>query len=179
MIPNAVGEPFSPDGPAADGAAIGKYAASIGGAGWAGLEHGARYLFTVEAVRAAYSFSNLQDFLDIYYQGADVLRTAPERFRTPGALRLRSHIGWPSSRVDTSDGGRSRTARWARLQAVIASCRPAGSTSGSDSPGVGAAGFAMDRLREAEPATIGSSAGLVNIDAESEEIAGSPIPRAM
>jgi len=29
----------------------------------------------VEAVRAAYAFSNLQDFLDIYYQGADVLRT--------------------------------------------------------------------------------------------------------
>jgi adenosine deaminase len=29
----------------------------------------------VEAVRAAYSFSNLQDFLDIYYAGADVLRT--------------------------------------------------------------------------------------------------------
>ena len=29
----------------------GGYAASIGGAGWAGLEHGARYLFTVEAVR--------------------------------------------------------------------------------------------------------------------------------
>jgi adenosine deaminase len=30
---------------------------------------------TVEEVRAAYSFSNLQDFLDIYYQGAGVLRT--------------------------------------------------------------------------------------------------------
>ena len=30
---------------------------------------------TVEALRAAYAFSNLQDFLDIYYQGADVLRT--------------------------------------------------------------------------------------------------------
>jgi adenosine deaminase len=29
---------------------------------------------TVEAVRSAYAFSNLQDFLDIYYQGADVLR---------------------------------------------------------------------------------------------------------
>ena len=29
----------------------------------------------VEAVRAAYDFSNLQDFLDIYYQGAAVLRT--------------------------------------------------------------------------------------------------------
>ena len=29
---------------------------------------------TVEAVRAAYDFSRLQDFLDIYYAGADVLR---------------------------------------------------------------------------------------------------------
>jgi len=29
----------------------------------------------VEAVRAAYDFSNLQDFLDIYYAGADVLRS--------------------------------------------------------------------------------------------------------
>lgn len=35
---------------------------------------------SVEEVRAAYSFSNLQDFLDIYYQGADVLRTE-EDFR--------------------------------------------------------------------------------------------------
>ncbi|HEX8579418.1 MAG TPA: adenosine deaminase [Allosphingosinicella sp.] len=30
---------------------------------------------SVEEVRAAYSFSNLQDFHDIYYAGADVLRT--------------------------------------------------------------------------------------------------------
>lgn len=30
---------------------------------------------SVEAIRAAYSFSNLQDFLDIYYQGANVLLT--------------------------------------------------------------------------------------------------------
>jgi adenosine deaminase len=30
---------------------------------------------SVEAVRAAYSFSRLQDFLDIYYAGADVLQT--------------------------------------------------------------------------------------------------------
>ncbi|MGQ0560062.1 MAG: adenosine deaminase family protein, partial [Sphingosinicella sp.] len=30
---------------------------------------------SVEEVRAAYSFSNLQDVLDIYYQGADVLRS--------------------------------------------------------------------------------------------------------
>jgi adenosine deaminase len=30
---------------------------------------------SVEAIRAAYAFSNLQDFLDIYYQGAGVLQT--------------------------------------------------------------------------------------------------------
>jgi adenosine deaminase len=30
---------------------------------------------TVDEVRAAYAFSNLQDFLDIYYQGAGVLQT--------------------------------------------------------------------------------------------------------
>ena len=35
---------------------------------------------TVEEVRAAYSFTRLQDFLDIYYRGADVLRTE-EDFR--------------------------------------------------------------------------------------------------
>jgi adenosine deaminase len=35
---------------------------------------------TVEAVRAAYRFQNLEDFLDIYYQGAAVLRTE-EDFR--------------------------------------------------------------------------------------------------
>jgi adenosine deaminase len=30
---------------------------------------------SVEALRAAYSFTRLQDFLDLYYQGADALRT--------------------------------------------------------------------------------------------------------
>jgi adenosine deaminase len=30
---------------------------------------------SVEEVRAAYQFSNLQDFLDIYYAGAQVLQT--------------------------------------------------------------------------------------------------------
>ena len=33
---------------------------------------------SVEAVRAAYAFSNLQDFLDIYYQGAQVLVQAQD-----------------------------------------------------------------------------------------------------
>ncbi len=35
---------------------------------------------SVEEVRAAYSFSNLQDFLDIYYQGMAVLRTEEDFF---------------------------------------------------------------------------------------------------
>jgi len=34
----------------------------------------------VEEVRAAYNFSNLQDFLDIYYAGAQVLRTGEDFF---------------------------------------------------------------------------------------------------
>ena len=35
---------------------------------------------TVAAVRAAYDFSNLQDFLDIYYQGMAVLQTEQDFF---------------------------------------------------------------------------------------------------
>ena len=35
---------------------------------------------TVEEARAAYEFSNLQDFLDIYYQGMNVLRTEEDFF---------------------------------------------------------------------------------------------------
>jgi len=35
---------------------------------------------SVEDVRAAYRFSNLQDFLDIYYQGMNVLRTEEDFF---------------------------------------------------------------------------------------------------
>jgi len=35
---------------------------------------------SVEEVRAAYAFSNLQDFLDIYYAGAQVLRTEEDFF---------------------------------------------------------------------------------------------------
>jgi adenosine deaminase len=35
---------------------------------------------SVEEVRAAYRFSNLQDFLDIYYRSADVLRTEEDFF---------------------------------------------------------------------------------------------------
>jgi adenosine deaminase len=40
---------------------------------------------TVEEVRAAYQFSNLQDFLDIYYQGAGVLQTEEDFADMAGA----------------------------------------------------------------------------------------------
>ena len=45
---------------------------------------------SVEEVRAAYSFSNLQDFLDIYYQGADVLRTEQDFFDLTDAYLKRA-----------------------------------------------------------------------------------------
>ncbi|HEY0105089.1 MAG TPA: adenosine deaminase [Rhizomicrobium sp.] len=45
---------------------------------------------SVAEVRAAYSFSNLQDFLDIYYQGAHVLRTEEDFFDLTAAYLRRA-----------------------------------------------------------------------------------------
>lgn len=45
---------------------------------------------TVDAVRAAYAFSNLQDFLDIYYQGMAVLRTEADFFDLTSAYLARA-----------------------------------------------------------------------------------------
>lgn len=46
---------------------------------------------SVEAVRAAYDFSNLQDFLDIYYQGANVLQTEEDFHDLAKAYFDRAH----------------------------------------------------------------------------------------
>lgn len=46
---------------------------------------------TVEDVRAAYRFGNLQDFLDIYYQGMSVLRTEQDFFDLTDAYMRRAH----------------------------------------------------------------------------------------
>jgi adenosine deaminase len=46
---------------------------------------------SVEEVRAAYSFSNLQDFLDIYYQGMAVLLTAQDFYDLTMAYLARVH----------------------------------------------------------------------------------------
>ncbi len=45
---------------------------------------------SAQEVRAAYSFSNLQDFLDIYYQGANVLRTEADFFDLTAAYLKRA-----------------------------------------------------------------------------------------
>jgi len=45
---------------------------------------------SIEDVRAAYKFSNLQDFLDIYYQGMNVLRTEEDFFDLTMAYLNRS-----------------------------------------------------------------------------------------
>ncbi|MEI9992462.1 MAG: adenosine deaminase [Rhizomicrobium sp.] len=55
----------------------------------AGRNHVAIPFKSVEEVRAAYSFSNLQDFLDIYYQGAAVLRTEEDFFDLTAAYLAR------------------------------------------------------------------------------------------
>ena len=45
---------------------------------------------SVEAVRAAYAFSNLQDFLDIYYQGMGVLQTEADFYELTAAYLVRA-----------------------------------------------------------------------------------------
>jgi adenosine deaminase len=46
---------------------------------------------SVEALRAAYNFTQLQDFLDIYYRGADVLRTEQDFNDLAFAYFTRAH----------------------------------------------------------------------------------------
>lgn len=46
---------------------------------------------TVDDVRAAYAFSNLQDFLDIYYQGMGVLQTEQDFYDLAAAYLARAH----------------------------------------------------------------------------------------
>lgn len=54
--------------------------------------NGVRMRFgSVEEIRAAYKFTNLQDFLDLYYQGMNVLRTERDYFDLTLAYLERAH----------------------------------------------------------------------------------------
>jgi adenosine deaminase len=46
---------------------------------------------SVEELRQAYSFGNLQDFLDLYYQGMDVLRTEQDFYDLTCAYLAKAH----------------------------------------------------------------------------------------
>src|SRR5262252_7081011 len=46
---------------------------------------------SVEALRQAYRFRNLQDFLDIYYEGMSVLRTEQDFYDLASAYLARAH----------------------------------------------------------------------------------------
>jgi len=55
-------------------------------------KHGVKLKYpTVEALRAAYDFQDLQSFLDIYYAGADVLRDADDFHAMTMAYLRRAH----------------------------------------------------------------------------------------
>ncbi len=47
---------------------------------------------SIESLRSAYNFSNLQDFLDLYYQGAGVLQTEEDFFDLTHAYFARIHF---------------------------------------------------------------------------------------
>ncbi len=73
---------------------------------------------SVEEVRAAYSFSNLQDFLDIYYQGAAVLRTEEDFFDLTAAY-LRRVAADGARHVEVFFDPQTHTARGIPFAVVI------------------------------------------------------------
>jgi len=73
---------------------------------------------SVEEIRAAYSFSRLQDFLDIYYQSANVLRTEEDFFDLTMAYLTRVHADG-ARHVEMFFDPQSHTPRGVKLGDVI------------------------------------------------------------
>jgi adenosine deaminase len=73
---------------------------------------------SVEEVRTAYSFSNLQDFLDIYYQGANVLRTEQDFFDLTDAY-LKRAIADGARHVEVFFDPQAHTARGVPFGTVV------------------------------------------------------------
>lgn len=74
---------------------------------------------SVEDVRAAYAFSNLQDFLDIYYQGMGVLQTEQDFYDLTIAYLARAHAD-AVRHVEIFFDPQGHTARGIAFETVIA-----------------------------------------------------------
>lgn len=74
---------------------------------------------SVEEVRAAYAFSNLQDFLDIYYQGMGVLRTEQDFHDLTAAYLARAQADHVRH-VEIFFDPQGHTARGVSFETVIA-----------------------------------------------------------
>jgi adenosine deaminase len=72
---------------------------------------------TVDEVRAAYAFSNLQDFLDIYYRGAAVLRTEAD-FRDLALACFRRVAADGARHIELFFDPQTHTARGVPFQVV-------------------------------------------------------------
>ena len=57
----------------------------------------------VETLRKAYAFNNLQEFLDLYYQGADVLRTSQDFYDLTCRSKWCSTASPPHSKMASSN----------------------------------------------------------------------------
>ncbi len=75
-------------------------------------------LSSVDAVRQAYEFTNLQSFLDIYYRGTEVLRTA-EDFSDLAAAYLRTAHAQGVRHVEMFFDPQTHTSRGVPMGAVI------------------------------------------------------------
>lgn len=74
---------------------------------------------SVEAVRAAYDFSNLQDFLDIYYQGMGVLIAEQDFYELTAAYLARAHAD-NVRHVEIFFDPQGHTARGVAFETVLA-----------------------------------------------------------
>lgn len=72
----------------------------------------------IEALRAAYRFENLQSFLDLYYAGCDVLRTAEDFHDLTWAYLQRAHADGVVH-VEAFFDPQAHTARGVPLEAVM------------------------------------------------------------
>lgn len=79
---------------------------------------------TVEAARAAYQFSDLQSFLDLYYAGTSVLRTERDFFELANAY-LRRMAGENVRHVEIFFDPQAHTARGVPFEAVYRGLRAA------------------------------------------------------